>query len=552
MSSFDDDEALFEDIYDDDDTKTTDTKTTEVPADELSSKSEVKDATSTSPAAEKAENPAAQGSLTTTDEFKPAELPPPPVPQPSAESSNATTQAVQGTSTEAATGNVGQAAAMPPPPVPQFQGNQQQQDFLQQPSQNQQYQQYQQNQQYTQGQQQQQQPQFQQLYQQNDALKLAPSNLGRDSGKMFIGGLNWDTTEDGLVSYFSKFGEILDYTIMKDASTGRSRGFGFLTFKDPRAVDEVIRKDHILDGKLIDPKRAIAREEQDKVGKIFVGGIDPLVNEKDFNDFFSQFGHIIDAQLMIDKDTGRSRGFGFITYDSPDAVDRVCVNKYLTLKGKAMEVKRAEPRGQHQQNQQQQQQQQQQLMQQLYNPYANAYGQYQMQFAQNMPNFQGATPEMMQEYWQRMQQWYMFQQQQQASGQESGDGQQSDQPDQQPLNPQQDQEQQQRQNSQIPEGPREYNRPEGPRGDYGRPDGPRGDYGRPDGPRDDFRRDRFNNRQGGGGHSNRLDGGDKSNRGLNLPKGPRRAPPTGPNSGGKGRGGYRNRGYHPYSKGGRR
>ncbi|KAF8005472.1 hypothetical protein HF325_000929 [Metschnikowia pulcherrima] len=119
-----------------------------------------------------------------------------------------------------------------------------------------------------------------------------------------------------------QYGEILDYTIMKDSNTGRSRGFGFLTFKDPRAVDEVIKKDHILDGKLIDPKRAIAREEQDKVGKIFVGGIDPLVNEKDFNDFFSQFGRIIDAQLMIDKDTGRSRGFGFITYDSPEAVDR--------------------------------------------------------------------------------------------------------------------------------------------------------------------------------------------------------------------------------------
>ena len=86
---------------------------------------------------------------------------------------------------------------------------------------------------------------------------------------MFIGGLNWDTSEDGLVAYFSKYGEILDYTIMKDSVTGRSRGFGFLTFKDPRAVDEVIKKDHILDGKLIDPKRAIAREEQDKNWKDF-------------------------------------------------------------------------------------------------------------------------------------------------------------------------------------------------------------------------------------------------------------------------------------------
>ena len=59
-----------------------------------------------------------------------------------------------------------------------------------------------------------------------------------------------------------------------------------------------------------------------------------MVTEEEFDNFFSQFGKIIDCQLMIDKDTGRSRGFGFVTYDSPAAVDKVCVNKYLTLKVK--------------------------------------------------------------------------------------------------------------------------------------------------------------------------------------------------------------------------
>lgn len=371
---------------------------------------------------------------------------------------------------------------------------------------------------------------------------MPPSNLGKDSGKMFIGGLNWDTTEEGLVNYFSKYGEISDYTIMKDPNTGRSRGFGFLTFRDPRAVEEVIRKDHILDGKLIDPKRAIAREEQDKVGKIFVGGIDPLVNEKDFNDFFAQFGRIIDAQLMIDKDTGRSRGFGFITFDSPEAVDRVCVNKYLTLKGKAMEVKRAEPRGLHNQNNHghgyhQQQQQQQQQPQQQYNPY-NTYGQFPM--GGNMPNFQGATPEMMQEYWQRMQ-WYMFQQQQAAA---QGEGYQ-DQPNQQPLNPQQqgaENDESESRNNEESSGQESY--------DNGRDRG----YERGDDDRGYERGGRGNDRgfDRGSRQPERTPpsgpSGDNEGR-KNLPKGPKRfAPPAGPSSG-RGRGGYRNRsGYHPYGK----
>lgn len=381
------------------------------------------------------------------------------------------------------------------------------------------------------------QPQPQQP-QQPEPSRMPPSNLGRDSGKMFIGGLNWDTTEDGLVSYFSKYGEIADYTIMKDPNTGRSRGFGFLTFRDPRAVDEVIRKDHILDGKLIDPKRAIAREEQDKVGKIFVGGIDPLVNEKDFNDFFSQFGRIIDAQLMIDKDTGRSRGFGFITFDTPDAVDRVCVNKYLTLKGKAMEVKRAEPRGQHQLNHNQgyhqQQQQPPQQQQQQFNPY-NTYGQFPMQMpgGNNMPNFQGASPEMMQEYWQRMQ-WYMFQQQQAAQG----EGNQQDQPHQQPLNPQQ-------QGAEDNEGDYELNDTGRYESDNSGRDSGRESGGRNGGGRDNGRGRRPSDRTPPSGPS-----GDNGGR-RNLPKGPKRAPPSGPSSG-RSRGGYKRGGYHPYGKKGRK
>lgn len=47
---------------------------------------------------------------------------------------------------------------------------------------------------------------------------------------------------------------------------------------------------------------------------------------------------------MLDKDTGQSRGFGFVTYDSADAVDRVCQNKFIDFKDRKIEIKRAEPR----------------------------------------------------------------------------------------------------------------------------------------------------------------------------------------------------------------
>lgn len=84
---------------------------------------------------------------------------------------------------------------------------------------------------------------------------------------MFIGGLNWETTDgmyssclsrtgltsrlDSLREYFSQFGDVVECTVMRDSSTGRSRGFGFLTFKDAKTVNIVMVKEHFLDGKIV-------------------------------------------------------------------------------------------------------------------------------------------------------------------------------------------------------------------------------------------------------------------------------------------------------------
>jgi len=46
--------------------------------------------------------------------------------------------------------------------------------------------------------------------------------------KIFIGGLNYSTTDEGLKSYFEQFGEVVDCIVMKYKDTDRSRGFGKL------------------------------------------------------------------------------------------------------------------------------------------------------------------------------------------------------------------------------------------------------------------------------------------------------------------------------------
>lgn len=48
---------------------------------------------------------------------------------------------------------------------------------------------------------------------------------------------------------------------MRDSATGRSRGFGFLTFRDPKTVNTVMVKEHYLDGKIVrSPPRGVVKQ----------------------------------------------------------------------------------------------------------------------------------------------------------------------------------------------------------------------------------------------------------------------------------------------------
>lgn len=260
-----------------------------------------------------------------------------------------------------------------------------------------------------------------------DTVKADLAN--KDVGKLFIGGLNWETDEDRLKQYFSKYGEVIEINVMRDGATGKSRGFAFLTFTTGDSVDAVLKEKHILDGKLIDPKRAIPKDEQEKVGKVFVGGIAADVTPEEFRSYFEKFGSIIDSQLMINKDTGKSRGYGFVTYDSAEAVERVTRNNYVMFHGKKMEIKKAQPRTQHVKNTQ-----------------AKAFDGNQNgnnNNGYNMMNNNGNTNSGynmmngygdMSQYWQQMQQmqqmqqyWMMQQQQQQSSQTNSQQNQESQQ-----------------------------------------------------------------------------------------------------------------------------
>ncbi len=75
--------------------------------------------------------------------------------------------------------------------------------------------------------------------------------MDSDQGKLFVGGISWETTEEKLRDHFQAYGEVAEIVVMKDRATGRGRGFGFVVFADPAVADRVVTEKHTIDGRTV-------------------------------------------------------------------------------------------------------------------------------------------------------------------------------------------------------------------------------------------------------------------------------------------------------------
>lgn len=161
------------------------------------------------------------------------------------------------------------------------------------------------------------------------------------SRKLFLGGLTKATTTEQLFEVFSHYGLVVDAVVME--RNGVPRGFGFVTFKDESSIVAVLSNRVKVDGREVDIKRAVPEEEMEFAPtKVFVGGLSQTVDRGTLKAHFEQYGDVRDAVVMMDRTTGRSRGFGFVRFAQPDAVERVLSTPQF-LGGQCVDVKRAQP-----------------------------------------------------------------------------------------------------------------------------------------------------------------------------------------------------------------
>lgn len=195
------------------------------------------------------------------------------------------------------------------------------------------------------------------------------------SRKLIILGLGFRVTEPEFRGFFSSYGPIEEATIMVDNATGRSRGFGFVTFDNPEAAAKVL-SDHqasplSIKGKVIDPQRAVPKSELvgrspaagavaglgggalppsaampgvHTSGRVFIARLPPGLTQEHLSAYFSSFGTILDCFVPLHHTTRMPRGIAFLTFASADVADKVIATQVHVISGQSVIVDRAEPR----------------------------------------------------------------------------------------------------------------------------------------------------------------------------------------------------------------
>ncbi|KAK7259505.1 hypothetical protein RIF29_25113 [Crotalaria pallida] len=167
--------------------------------------------------------------------------------------------------------------------------------------------------------------------------------------KLFVRGLAWNTTSETLCAAFQEHGEIEEGAVINDKTTGKSRGYGFITYKNMESTQQALR----APSKLIDGRLAVCNLACEGLSgtsgapdlalrKLYIGSLSPEVTSKILLNYFERHGEIEEGSVAYDKDTNEPRGFGFVTYKTAEAAKKAIDDPEKTLGGRNIIVKYAD------------------------------------------------------------------------------------------------------------------------------------------------------------------------------------------------------------------
>ena len=171
------------------------------------------------------------------------------------------------------------------------------------------------------------------------ALELEPKP--ENCTKVYVSHLSTETNEDNLRDAFAQFGELERIFILRELSTGVSKGVAFIDFKDSDSAERAVNSASTLriDGRQPVVRYKVVSQPKKADGcsnRVFVANLAPETTEQSLLAHCKQFGSIESVHLLRDPVTGISRGKGFIMFRDDKSVDAAVSGSGAKIDGKVI------------------------------------------------------------------------------------------------------------------------------------------------------------------------------------------------------------------------
>ncbi|XP_010515700.1 PREDICTED: RNA-binding protein CP33, chloroplastic [Camelina sativa] len=197
-----------------------------------------------------------------------------------------------------------------------------------------------------------------------DADEKQTTQASVEEGRLYVGNLPYTITSSELSQIFGEAGNVVDVQIVYDKVTDRSRGFGFVTMGTIEEAKEAIQmfntsqiggrtvkvnfpevprggEREVMRTKIRDNNRSYV----DSPHKIYAGNLGWNLTSQGLKDAFGDQPGVLGAKVIYERNTGRSRGFGFISFESgEDVQSALATMNGVEVEGRALRLNLASER----------------------------------------------------------------------------------------------------------------------------------------------------------------------------------------------------------------
>ncbi|KAJ0765851.1 putative RNA recognition motif domain, nucleotide-binding alpha-beta plait domain superfamily [Helianthus annuus] len=177
-----------------------------------------------------------------------------------------------------------------------------------------------------------------------------------EDAKIFVGNLPYDVDSEQLAQLFQQAGVVEISEVIYNRETDQSRGFGFVTMSTVEEAEKAVEMLHRyeLGGRYLTVNKAAPRgsrperterspQSSGPSYRVYVGNLPWDVDDVRLEQVFSEHGKVVSARVVYDRESGRSRGFGFVTMSSESELNDAIENlDGQSLGGRAIRVNVAE------------------------------------------------------------------------------------------------------------------------------------------------------------------------------------------------------------------